>query len=92
MAGANQPYEHMPMFWSDFFDLGWEAVGDIDSSLDVDVLWTEPFKRGMLFFLREDVVRGVLLWNVWEKVDWARELIRAQKTSTHAEREAWAKG
>ena len=92
MAGANRPYDHLPMFWSDFFDLGWEAVGDIDSGLDVDAVWKEPFKQGMLFYMREDVIRGVLLWNVWEKVEWARELIRSRKPSTHTERQAWLDG
>ena len=88
MAGANQPYEHLPFFWSDFFDLGWEAVGDVDASLTVDVIWKEPYREGVLFYLDEDIVRGVLLWNVWDKVEWARGLIREGKTMTHEEREA----
>jgi 3-phenylpropionate/trans-cinnamate dioxygenase ferredoxin reductase subunit len=88
MAGANQPYSHIPMFYSDFFDLGWEAVGDVDATLDVDVIWREQHREGMLFYLHEDVIRGVLLWNVWDKVDWARELIRRGHATTHAEREA----
>ena len=33
MAGANHPYTALPMFYSDFFELGWEAVGDLDSTL-----------------------------------------------------------
>jgi len=88
MAGANQPYEHLPFFWSDFFDLGWEAVGDIDSSLTVDVVWKDEFHEGVLFYLDEDIVRGVLLWNVWDKVEWARGLIREGKPMSHEEREA----
>ena len=92
MAGAGRPYDHVPMFWSDFFDLGWEAAGDIDASLDVDVIWKEPYKEGMLFYLRDDVVRGVLLWNVWEKVEWARDRIRDGKPTTHANREGWVTG
>ncbi len=92
MAGANKPYDHLPFFWSDFFDMGWEAVGDTDSSLEMDVIWNEPFKEGMLFYLREDVIRGVLMWNMWEKVEWARDRIREARPSTHAEREAWVHG
>ncbi len=34
MAGAEQPYDHLPFFYSDLFDLGYEAVGDVDSRLD----------------------------------------------------------
>jgi NADPH-dependent 2,4-dienoyl-CoA reductase/sulfur reductase-like enzyme len=35
MAGERKPYEHLPFFYSDMFDLGYEAVGDIDSRSEV---------------------------------------------------------
>ena len=88
MAGANHPYTALPMFFSDFFELGWEAVGDTDSTLIVEPVWKEEYKQGVLFYLREDVVRGVLLWNSWGLVDWARGLIREGKPMTSAERAA----
>jgi len=87
MAGANKPYTIMPYFYSDLFDLGWEAVGQVDSSLDTHPVWKEEHREGMVFYLSDDVVRGVLLWNVWDHVDWARNLIREAKPSTGAERE-----
>jgi hypothetical protein len=90
MAGGLRPYDHMPFFWSDFFDLGWEAVGLVDASLDVDVVWKDPFREGVLFYMRDDVVRGVLMWNVWERVEAARELIRRGKPTSRADRERWA--
>ena len=34
MAGANAPYDHLPFFYSDMFDLGYEAVGEVDSRLE----------------------------------------------------------
>lgn len=86
MAGAEQPYDTLPMFYSDFFDLGWEAVGEVDSSLTVEPVWKEENRDGVLFYLRDDVVRGVLLWNRWGLVDWARTLIREAKPMTSAER------
>ena len=30
MAGADEPYDHLPFFYSDLFDLGYEAVGELD--------------------------------------------------------------
>ena len=33
MAGADEPYDHLPFFYSDLFDLGYEAVGELDSRL-----------------------------------------------------------
>ena len=87
MAGAGQPYTHLPFFYSDLFDLGWEAVGDVDASLETHAVWKQEFREGVVFYLRDDVVRGALLWNVWNALDWARGLIREAKPMTSAERE-----
>ena len=75
MAGANEEYTHLPMFYSDLFELGYEAVGELDSRLETVVDWKEPNKEGVIYYLHEGRVRGVLLWNVWEQVDAARALI-----------------
>ena len=75
MAGANEPYTHLPFFYSDLFELGYEAVGELDSRLETVVDWKTPYREGVLYYLREGRVRGVLLWNVWEQVDAARRLI-----------------
>jgi 3-phenylpropionate/trans-cinnamate dioxygenase ferredoxin reductase subunit len=37
--------------------------------------WKEPYREGVIYYLRDDRVRGVLLWNVWEQVDAAKKLI-----------------
>ena len=76
MAGANEPYTHAPMFYSDLFDLGYEAVGDLSSKMETVTDWQEPFKKGVIYYLEKDRVRGVLLWNVWDQVDNARALIQ----------------
>jgi 3-phenylpropionate/trans-cinnamate dioxygenase ferredoxin reductase component len=75
MAGAPERYDHLPFFYSDLFDLGYEAVGDVDARLETVADWSEPFRQGVVYYLREDRVRGVLLWNVWDQVDAARTLI-----------------
>ena len=78
MAGANAPYDHLPFFYSDLFDLGYEAVGEIDSRHDTVEHWKEPGREGVVAYVDgEDKPRGFLLWNVWGKVDDARELIKA---------------
>ncbi len=86
MAGGDEPYEGLPLFFSDFFDLGWEAVGDLDVSFGLEEWWKEPFREGVVFYVDEGVVRGVMLWNVWEKVDAARALIRADRPMSMEER------
>jgi len=77
MAGADAPYEHLPFFYSDLFDLGYEAVGLVDSRLDAVENWQEPFRKGVVTYVEGGRPRGVLLWNVWNKLDDARDLIRA---------------
>jgi NADPH-dependent 2,4-dienoyl-CoA reductase/sulfur reductase-like enzyme len=86
LAGAKQAYDHLPMFWSDLFDLGFEAVGDVDARLDVDVAWKEEGREGVLYYLREDVVRGVVAWGRFGLMDWARALIREGRATAHEER------
>lgn len=75
MAGKSEPYDHLPSFYSDMFDLGYEAVGELDSGMETFADWKHPNKEGVIYYLRGGRVRGVLLWNVWGKVDAARELI-----------------
>ncbi|MGR8950908.1 MAG: NAD(P)/FAD-dependent oxidoreductase [Gammaproteobacteria bacterium] len=75
MAGDSLPYHHLPYFYSDLFELGYEAVGSTDSRLETMSDWVEPYKKGVIYYLQQNRVRGVVLWNVWERVDAARALI-----------------
>jgi NADPH-dependent 2,4-dienoyl-CoA reductase/sulfur reductase-like enzyme len=75
MAGNAEPYTHLPFFYSDLFDLGYEAVGELDARLDIVADWKQPYREGVIYYMREGRVRGVLLWNVWGQVDAARQLI-----------------
>jgi 3-phenylpropionate/trans-cinnamate dioxygenase ferredoxin reductase component len=78
MAGADMAYEHLPFFYSDLFDLGYEAVGELDSRLETIVDWSEPGREGTVYYLDSaGRPRGVLLWNLFGRVDSARDLIRA---------------
>jgi 3-phenylpropionate/trans-cinnamate dioxygenase ferredoxin reductase subunit len=78
MAGERVSYDHLPYFYSDLFDLGYEAVGLVDSSLQIHADWTEPYRKGVVYYLDNGRVRGVLLWNVWSQIDAARALIREE--------------
>ncbi len=77
MAGAAEPYRYLPMFYPDLFELSYEAVGQCDSRLEIVADWQETFKKGVLYYLQDGRVRGVVLVDVWEKVDEARTLIEA---------------
>jgi 3-phenylpropionate/trans-cinnamate dioxygenase ferredoxin reductase subunit len=75
IAGAAEPYHHLPYFYSDLFELGYEAVGELGTHLKVVEDWSEPNHKGVVYYLQDGRVRGVLLWNVWGQVDAARQLI-----------------
>jgi NADPH-dependent 2,4-dienoyl-CoA reductase/sulfur reductase-like enzyme len=78
MAGAAEAYDHLPFFYSDLFDLGYEAVGELDSRLDTLSDVDELGAKGTIYYLDgERRPRGVLLWNRFGEVDAARELIRS---------------
>jgi 3-phenylpropionate/trans-cinnamate dioxygenase ferredoxin reductase subunit len=75
MAGMIEPYDHLPSFYSDMFELGYEAVGEVDSRLETFADWKRPNEEGVVYYLNDGRVRGVLLWNVWNQVPAARRLI-----------------
>uniref|UniRef100_H2YWN8 FAD/NAD(P)-binding domain-containing protein n=1 Tax=Ciona savignyi TaxID=51511 RepID=H2YWN8_CIOSA len=117
MTGAQKPYYHQSMFWSDLGpEVGYEAIGIIDSTLptvgvfakataqdtpraaeesglraDADESTknaevstkpsptSEEFGKGVVFYLRQQKVVGVLLWNVFGRMPIARKVIRDQE-------------
>lgn len=83
MAGGEASQDDLPFFYSDLFDLGFEAVGLLRSDLQVVADWVEPFKEGVVYYLDDDrKVVGVLNWNVWDGVPTAREMIKAGESVT----------
>jgi 3-phenylpropionate/trans-cinnamate dioxygenase ferredoxin reductase component len=85
IAGASERYDHLPSFYSDLFELGYEAVGQLDPRLQTVSKWKEQFREGIVYYLEQGRIRGVLLWNVWEKLDAARAAINSGKVFTAAE-------
>ncbi len=75
MAGANEPYTYMPYFFSDLFEFSYEAVGDVTSKLDTVADWKKENDTGVIYYLNDNRVRGVMMCNVWDKVPAARDLI-----------------
>ena len=79
LAGADEPYDHTPFFYSDLFELGYEAVGRLDASLETVEDWhADDLGAGVVYYLDGGRVAGVLLWNVWDATDRAREVIAGQ--------------
>ncbi|SEB61042.1 Apoptosis-inducing factor, C-term [Nocardioides exalbidus] len=89
MTGSDETYDYTPFFWSDILDHGYEAVGETKSDLDLVEDWKDgEVGTGVVYYLKSGHVRGVLLWNVWDSVDQARELIAETKDEPVADPEA----
>lgn len=78
MAGLAEAYDHLPFFYSDLFDLGYEAVGRLDARMETVATWTSPFREGAVYYLEHERVRGVLLWGIFGQVEAARRLVRGE--------------
>jgi 3-phenylpropionate/trans-cinnamate dioxygenase ferredoxin reductase subunit len=77
MAGEDVEYDYLPYFYSDLFEYGYEAVGLFHNDMDIVEDWVKPNEQGVVYFLRDDRLYGVLLWNTWGKLEAARDLISA---------------
>jgi 3-phenylpropionate/trans-cinnamate dioxygenase ferredoxin reductase subunit len=83
MAGAHEAYTYQPYFFSDLFEFGYEATGEVDSRLETFADWQQENDTGVIYYLRDGKVRGVMMCNVWDKVETARKLIRQGEALTH---------
>ena len=72
----------MPYFFSDLFEVSYEAVGDVNSSLETFCVWQEENKTGVIYYLKDRKVRGVMACNVWKKMKPARELMTSGREMT----------
>lgn len=75
LAGSEEVHDHTPMFYSDVFDLGYQAVGTLDSSLETFV--DEVEGGAVVYYLSGTEVVGVLLWNLDDGVEEAKRLLAA---------------
>jgi 3-phenylpropionate/trans-cinnamate dioxygenase ferredoxin reductase component len=85
MAGEPDRYRQLPYFYSDLLGFSIEAVGDLDPRVDALLEdWIDPYERGACFFVRDGVVRGVLLCNLRGR---RRRALRLVERRTPAEPE-----
>ncbi len=73
MAGAAQPYEHLPMFYSELFGIRYEAVGLIDSQLEMRIEGDLPDGAGVVTYYQNGRRVGALSWRHARPIDELRE-------------------
>eukprot|EP00088_Acartia_fossae_P048905 TRINITY_DN53518_c0_g1_i1.p1 TRINITY_DN53518_c0_g1~~TRINITY_DN53518_c0_g1_i1.p1 ORF type:complete len:120 (+),score=3.40 TRINITY_DN53518_c0_g1_i1:51-362(+) len=81
-----KPYTYQSMFWSDLGPkIGYEAIGRIDAKLNTKSFWTEgeEYKTGVVFYLDDHEIVGVLMMNLHERLQVAKMSLK-QKDSNLA--------
>jgi NADPH-dependent 2,4-dienoyl-CoA reductase/sulfur reductase-like enzyme len=79
MAGAGEPFGHIPDFWSDLFEFNYQAVGEISAALETFADWQKENDTGVIYYLEGGKVRGVMCCNLKDRLEAARDLIRQDR-------------
>ena len=94
-AGADVTDPHLPFFYSDLYEDGYEALGRLSSSLETLIDWkSRPSgatgaSEAVVYYLDADrVLQGVLLWNVWGDDDHDTKGLAAQLLADRSPRSA----
>jgi len=78
MLGRDEPYDHVPYFFSDQYDVGMEYSG-YAPRWDRVVFRGDPARRGFIaFWLQEDRLLAAMNVNVWDVSDALREVLAAR--------------
>jgi len=75
MAGKVQPYEYHLYYLSKLFKYKYEAIGVLDSNLNMVEDWVDAYEKGVVYYLDEERVKGILIWNMIDKIEEARSII-----------------
>jgi 3-phenylpropionate/trans-cinnamate dioxygenase ferredoxin reductase component len=92
MLGADDPYDKLPYFYSDQFDVGMEYTGWVDvpgGYDDVVVAGDVAAREFVAFWLLDGHVMAGMAVNVWEQMERVEELIRSQRKVSTAELEGF---
>lgn len=87
MAGESTEFSYTPFFFSDLFDDGYEAVGELHASYRTHTVWDEAHRAAVAYYIQDDAIRGVLLWNTWGQLSRAREIISESRNRIFKEDE-----
>lgn len=77
MAGGDETNDYTPIFWSDLFDDGYEAIGTLDASADTIERWNDDGTAAVVYYVRDGRPIGVLLWNTWDSTGAAKDVVAA---------------
>ncbi len=82
MLGVAEPYDLLPYFFSDQFDVGMEYKGYVEVRsgwYDTVISGSTADKELVAFFLRDGAVEAGMAVNVWDRMDDVERLIRSSE-------------
>ncbi len=79
MTGKQEKYNYLPHFYSDLFELGYEAVGELDGSMEIVEDWHDQYRKGAIYYLKDNCLRGAILWGIWDQLDPIKEMIASKQ-------------
>jgi 3-phenylpropionate/trans-cinnamate dioxygenase ferredoxin reductase subunit len=80
VLGVRAPYEEIPWFWSDQYDVNLQILGDIPADAEIAVRGDVAARRATLFFLTEGTIRGVIAINTPRELKLARKWMSQGRT------------
>lgn len=83
MAGGDEPYRHVPYFFSDQFTLSLNMLGYPSADAEVVVRGDTDADRFTALYVRDGAVRAALMVNDDADMDLLRELIAASARAPH---------
>jgi 3-phenylpropionate/trans-cinnamate dioxygenase ferredoxin reductase component len=89
MVGAEQPYERLPYFFTDQYDLGMEYVGSVGPEGYGEVVLRGDVPGGAFtaFWLKDGSVLAGMHANDWEATDAIRRIVEAEHVDLTALRD-----
>ncbi len=77
---GGSPYDYLPAEFGSVAGLEWEGCGLLDSRFDTVSLWDRElgngFERGVVYYLEDSSVVGVLCLNLPNSMDYAKKLVK----------------
>ncbi len=79
MLGSREPYDKLPYFFSDQYDVGMEYLGFVEDPARTEVVVSGSLESHELvaFWVSEDRVQAGMTVNTWEQMERVEEIVRS---------------
>ncbi|KRD47144.1 pyridine nucleotide-disulfide oxidoreductase [Oerskovia sp. Root918] len=80
VLGSREPYDKLPGFFSDQYDVGMEYLGFVEDPAETEVVVSGSLEDSELvaFWVADDRVQAGMAVNTWEQMERVEEIVRAE--------------